>query len=649
MKRTMILLMALISFANLSTAQRACGTDGHLHDMLQQDPGLQDRMDAIETFTQNYLANNPAGDRTVVTIPVVFHIVWDVAVPAQNISDAQIASQMTVLNNDFRKLNADWPNTPAAFLGLVADCEVNFCMAQRDPSGAATTGIIRKSSTVANWGTNDAVKFNAQMGSDAWPAASYLNIWVCSIGGGILGYAQFPGGPANTDGVVNDYRYLGTIGTATPPFNKGRTATHEVGHWLNLYHIWGDDGTGCSGSDLVADTPNQGDENYGCPTFPQVSCSNGPNGDMFMNYMDYTDDACMFMFSTGQKDRAQAVLAAGGARASLATSLGCTPPTGGSCGAATGLSAGSITQTAATLSWAAVAGATNYNLQWKLASASTWTTVSAIATTSHVLSGLAASTSYNYRVQANCNGTLGSYSAAASFTTTTAGGGGCSENNEANNTRQTAKPVTPGTAKLSQISTAIDKDYWKFGNSSATRNIKINLSTLPADYDLKAYRSSTLIGTSQNTGTTDEQLIFNNATVSSNYTAYVYGYNGAFSNTQCYTLLVSLSSTAWRTDGTTNGDVEEMFVEFDVESAEFGLFPNPATDQVTIDIPMEKDGSAHVSILDMTGRRVATQERGIEKGDSQFTFQLGDMIDGLYFVQVRQGEVMSTRKLVVQH
>ena len=647
MKRTMLLLMAVISFANLSFAQRVCGTDEHLHDQLQKDPGLQDQMEAIENFTNNYLANNPAGDRTVVTIPVVFHVVWNVNSPAQNISDAQIASQLTVLNDDFRKLNADWPSTPAEFLGLVADSEVNFCMAQRDPNGNATTGIERKSSTVTSWGTNDNVKFASSGGFNAWPASAYLNIWVCNIGGGILGYAQFPGGSASTDGVVLGYQYTGTIGTATAPFHLGRTATHEVGHWLNLRHIWGD--ANC-GNDQVADTPIHTNSNGGCPAYPTNStCGGTSHAMMTMNYMDYTNDACMYMFSTGQKNRMQAVLAAGGARSSLTTSLGCTPPsTGGSCGTVTGLSAGSITTTSASLSWGSVSGATNYNLQWKLGSSSTWTTVSGITATSYALSGLSAGTAYNFQVQANCGGTTGTYSAAATFTTTTSGGGGCSETNEPNNTRNTATAITVGTAKTSQISTASDKDYWKFGNTSAQRNIKVNLSTLPADYDLKVYRSSTLIGTSQNTGTTDEQLIFNNATVSSNYTAYIYGYNGAFSNTQCYTLLVQISSTAWRNDGSTNGNVDEILVEIPVEGAQFGLFPNPAADQVTIELPTEKDGTASVSILDITGKSVASQARSIEKGDNQFTFQLGEMVDGLYFVQVRQGELTSTRKLVIQ-
>ncbi len=344
MKRTMLVLAVLASLASIGSAQRICGSDEHLQQQLQADPGLRDRMEAIEQFTNQYLLDHPASDRTVVTIPVVVHVLYKTA--AQNISDAQIASQLTVLNNDFRKLNTEWPNTPSEFLGLVADCEVQFCMAQRDPSGAATNGIVRKSTTVTNFGTNDAVKFNSSGGDNAWPAASYLNLWVCQIGGGILGYAQFPGGAANTDGVVIDYRYFGTIGTATPPFHLGRTATHEVGHWLNLRHIWGD--ANC-GNDQVSDTPIHTTSNYGCPAYPTNStCGGTAHAMMTMNYMDYTDDACMYMFSTGQKNRAQALFATGGSRNSLTTSLGCQPPTGGSCGTPGSLSAGSITTSSAT-------------------------------------------------------------------------------------------------------------------------------------------------------------------------------------------------------------------------------------------------------------------------------------------------------------
>jgi hypothetical protein len=166
----------------------------------------------------------------------------------------------------------------------------------------------------------DDVKSSATGGADPWPSDDYLNMWVCAdlrdqIGRTILGYAQFPGGPPSTDGVVVINSCFGTNGTTTPPFDLGRTATHEIGHWLDLRHIWGDDNGACSGSDMVADTPNQSGNTLGMPPFPQISCNNGPDGNMFMNYMDYTDDAGMFMFTAGQSRRMDSCLE--GARASF--------------------------------------------------------------------------------------------------------------------------------------------------------------------------------------------------------------------------------------------------------------------------------------------------------------------------------------------
>ena len=181
--------------------------------------------------------------------------------------------------------------------------------------------MTRTQTSHDSFGSDDEVKFDSSGGSDAWPRDEYLNIWVCQLSGGLLGYAQFPGGPAETDGVVITHTGFGTTGTAAAPFDQGRTATHEIGHWLNLRHIWGDDGTGCSGSDFVDDTPNQGGGNTGKPTFPTISCNNGPNGDMFMNYMDYVDDDAMVMFTEGQITRMHACL--DGPRSAIGTSISC--------------------------------------------------------------------------------------------------------------------------------------------------------------------------------------------------------------------------------------------------------------------------------------------------------------------------------------
>lgn len=322
--RFLALLMPLF-LSQLLLAQRNCGTMNHQHNIELQDPKIIERRAAIEQYTNDYIVNNHAhSSRAIITIPVVVHVVYRTA--TENISDAQIQSQIDSLNKDFRKLNADKSKIPAVWQSLAADCQIEFCLAQRDPNGNATTGIVRKQTTVTSFSDNDVVKYSSQGGDDIWNRNSYLNLWVCNLGGGLLGYAQFPGGPAASDGVVIGYKYFGSIGTAQSPYNKGRTATHEVGHWLNLYHIWGDDNGSCSGSDLVNDTPNQASENGGCPTFPKTdNCSSTSPGVMFMNYMDYVNDACMYMFTNGQLARMNSLFATGGSRVSLLSSQGCVP------------------------------------------------------------------------------------------------------------------------------------------------------------------------------------------------------------------------------------------------------------------------------------------------------------------------------------
>lgn len=628
--------------------QRSCGANEVLARQLLENPDMKQIMDDIERHTQDFTKSGGVQDRVQVTIPVVVHVVYFNA--TQNISDARILSQIDVLNADFRRLNADAANTPGAWQSIAADCEVNFCLATQTPGGLATTGIERRSTTVNGFSTNDNVKRFANGGLDAWDASKYLNLWVCDLSGGLLGYAQFPGGPAATDGVVCDYAYFGTIG-ATPPFHLGRTATHEVGHWLNCYHIWGDDGISCNGTDQVADTPNQADENYGCPAFPAVSCSNGPNGDMFMNYMDYTDDACMNLFTNGQKARMQSLFSAGGSRVSLLSSQGCQPPSGGgTCGSPTGLNATGVTQTGATLNWTSVSGATAYNLQWQVSGAGSWNTVTNLSTTSYALSGLTAGTTYNFQVQAVCGATSGTYSTASSFTTTS---GNCSDQYEANNSLTTAKVIPVNTAFTAQIASSTDKDYYKFANTSATRNIKIELTTLPFDYDLRLYRKNTnnnnytQLAVSENAGTANELIIYNTTTVSTNYVAYVFGFNGVFSTSQCYTLKVSLSATNWRTDGSTDGQTEEIEIPVVFENAEFGMFPNPAKDQLTVEVPLEKDADVAVSIMDVAGKVAVQQHRMMVKGDNRMTLDVSSLPNGVYFVQVRNGELAGTRKLVV--
>jgi len=275
------------------------------HRLLERDPEFRIRQAELERKVHNRLAAGTSVRQAVTTVPVVVHVVYKT--PGEKITTAQVKSQIAALNKDYRANNPDRSKVPSAWHGLVTDARVQFALATRSPAGQKTSGILYVRTTQTSFPDDDSVKAKATGGSDAWPSARYLNVWVCSLGGGLLGYAQFPGGPPKTDGIVILNGAFGTIGTATAPFHLGRTATHEIGHWLNLRHVWGDT-EDCSGTDFVADTPNAQHPNYGTPSFPHVSCQNGPNGDMFMNYMDYVDDAAMFMFTAQQVVRMQASL-----------------------------------------------------------------------------------------------------------------------------------------------------------------------------------------------------------------------------------------------------------------------------------------------------------------------------------------------------
>ena len=645
MRKLFIVFAAIIAVLG-AQAQRNCGSMEVLERLKTEDPSYAAKMGEIEEHTAEFVRNHQGSTEAVITIPVVIHLLYNTSV--QNITDAQILSQMDVLNEDFRLLNADNVNTPSVFAGLKADCEINFVLAKRDPNGNATTGIIRKSTTVTSWSSNDYVKYSSRGGDDAWPAGSYLNIWVCNLGGGLLGYAQFPGGSAITDGVVVGYQYFGRTGTLSAPFNKGRTATHEVGHWLNLRHIWGD--ANC-GNDLVDDTPTQQTSNYGCPTHPKVTCQN-VNGDLFMNYMDYSDDACMYMFTAKQKLRMQAVLAAGGSRATLATSLGGTAPTGGTtCSAPNGLTSSNVANTTATLNWNST-GAASYNVQYKLATATTWTTASTTAT-SLALTGLTAGTSYQFQVQSVCTGgTTSAYSATVTFSTLSSTGCGV-DAFESNNTAATANAVsvsaTVAGVRNGLICPAGDIDWFKFNTLSTAKNIKVTLTNLPADYDIYLYRSTSttkVLKSSVKTGTTSESLSLNNGTVGT-YLVKVQGYNNATNASGQYTLTIQIGSATFRmnqdgTQQTISGSDEESLNNVNI-------YPNPANSMVNLEFNATQAGQAQIRFIDQMGRVAQTYYQTTTAGNNLMNLDINAVPAGVYFVQMISNEQTITKRLVISH
>lgn len=319
MKHFLLVCCCLLLLLPQAGAQRACGAHTFLLEASRTDPSLAKPIQPRKALLQNN--SDAAEEIPVIRIPVVVHVVFNNE--QQNISEAQIRSQIESLNKDFRKLNADTAFIPAAFRSLATDCRFEFQLATSDPAGRATKGIVRKATSIRAFSIDESIRSSASGGSDPWDAASYLNIWVAPLTRGLVGYASPPGIRKELDGVVIAFNAFGTTGTAYTPYNKGRTATHEIGHWLGLRHIWGD--ADC-GDDYIEDTPPQSGSTNGCPSGVISTCNNGPNGNMYMNFMDFTDDACISMFTPGQSALMRNLFDEGNARHSMLQSKGLATP-----------------------------------------------------------------------------------------------------------------------------------------------------------------------------------------------------------------------------------------------------------------------------------------------------------------------------------
>jgi len=316
-----------------------------LYPDMESDSEFEAWMDQKIIELQAERAANPNRNvDVVIKIPVVIHIIHngDAIGTGENITDAQAASQITVMNQDYRRMmgTRGYNTHPSG-----ADVEIEFCLAKVDPYGAPTTGIVRHQLSDDSYTVSDV---NSTVKPQTiWDPTKYMNMWTVRFGGSssnTLGYAQFPdnsglggldviGGSANTDGVVASYNAFGSMdlndGTfiMNSTYKYGRTMTHEVGHFLGLRHIWGD-GTACGTTDYCADTPYALSANFGCPTINSCNDINygwttNPN-DMVENYMDYTDDQCMNIFTQNQKDRMLIVLQNSPRRLSLTSSNVCT-------------------------------------------------------------------------------------------------------------------------------------------------------------------------------------------------------------------------------------------------------------------------------------------------------------------------------------
>lgn len=331
-RRPFLTLVSILLFVSVTaqqknrTANEKCATMPRLEENLQKNAVLRERFEQkrieFNRVASSRSINKTARLGTTVYIPVVFHVV----LPNPNIvSDAEIQAQLDTLNRDFFGTNGDSVNIPSYFKPLYGKSNIQFCLAQRTPDGDGTNGIDRVTTTITAFGFDDGVKHNYAGGVASWNTDKYFNVWVCMLGSSLLGYATFPddaGTPPADQGVVVDYRCL-PGGTYTA-YNGGKTLSHETGHYFNLYHIWGDDNGACSGDDFIGDTPNQADASSGCYSGVKTdACTATGNGIMYQNYMDYTDDPCLVMFTTEQVDRMETALSV--YRPSLLTSNGCLP------------------------------------------------------------------------------------------------------------------------------------------------------------------------------------------------------------------------------------------------------------------------------------------------------------------------------------
>ncbi|MES1223630.1 MAG: zinc metalloprotease, partial [Bacteroidota bacterium] len=315
---------------NAKTIPEKCGTMQNLELLWQANPQLKVQFEeernrfnkALRQGTYR-LTGAQNANRSFITIPVVFHVVLN---NQSLVTDAQILAQLDTINKDYAGLNGDSVRVPSYFKSVFGQSSIQFCLAKQTPTGDPTSGIERTVTAQTSFtNTDNGVKHAASGGANAWDPSSYLNVWICQLSNGLLGYGTFPGtGNDNEQGVVIEYRSI-PGSTALPQYNGGKTLTHEIGHYFNLYHIWGDDNGACTGTDYIDDTPNQANSSSACSSgIVTDNCTPTGNGIMYQNYMDYTYDNCLVMFTVQQVARMESALVA--YRSSLLTSIGCQTP-----------------------------------------------------------------------------------------------------------------------------------------------------------------------------------------------------------------------------------------------------------------------------------------------------------------------------------
>lgn len=691
-----------------------CSVLDHEAYLESLNPNRATERQTFESDQQAWIAKeeqNPSA-RVVLNIPVVVHVVYNTA--AENISDNQVRSQILVLNQDYSLTNPDANLIPSAFQSIAATCDINYCLATIDPSGNPTNGIRHVTTSTTSFSTNDNVKFTANGGDNAWNTTQYLNMWVCDLSGGLLGYGEFPTGSAtNTYGLVMDYQCFGSNYTSygsgftlTSGYDRGRTATHEIGHCLNLRHIWGDDGTACTGSDQCADTPNQADENYGCPSYPSnASCSN--SGDMSMNYMDYTNDACMYMFTNNQKTRALAVLNSG-PYSTLKTSTACASSASGVDGGISAIispgtslcgttfvpqvtlrNSGTTTLTSCTISYRIDAN-TNQTYNWtgSLASnATTNVTLSSMTTTvgTHTFTAFTSNPNNTTDVNTANDQQQRTFTVSASgqnlpyfegFESTTFPQGGMTLNNP---DVATTFARTTLAAKTGSASAFMDNfDYNALGEIDEMILPNLNLSSVssPVLTFQVAYRLYTDPAASQTWSDTLRVWISTNCGITwipvyGKWSSTLATVTPVFSATEFVP-----SATQWRLEtislsayqsfsnvsikfrhitGFENNlyvddiniqnttDVQNLVMTNDIE-----MYPNPSTGIVNMDVNLFNRDNLTINVTNSIGQTVS-QVSDENTFGGRYVLDLSNEPNGVYFVEVITGTEKVVRRIVISH
>lgn len=682
MKKNLLLLainLILVQAFSQTPTKRVCGTLQHHDYLLQTRPNYQNDLADYNQVINRYLqdkANGILAARTssnpIVTIPVVVHILYNT--PSENITDAQAASQVQVLNDDFAKFNADASKvTQPTFSTVASGANIRFCLAQRDPNGNATTGIVHKATSSTSFSVDDKVKHSSTGGDDAWDVTRYVNIWVCDLGPFILGYGEFPTATiSNTWGLVLHYKYTGSGGSAVSPFNLGRTGTHEFGHCFNLLHIWGDDNGACSGSDQCSDTPNQANSSSG--SFPQGSiqtdnCSPSSPGIMWMNYMDYSDDGSLYMFTAQQCARMEAVVNTAPWNV-LQSSNACMPPmvaldaaisniaqpgngistcTTSITPQVTLLNAGSTTLTSAQILYKMDATATQ-TLSWSGSLATNASTVltlnnySGLTLAAHTFSvwtnapnnSTDLNTTNDSKVSSFTVGTAPvitvnsvSVCTGSSATLTASGASTYTWNTGSNTTSIAVSPSTTTTytvtGDLPGCSAQGSKTATVTINPLPTVNMNVATSTVCININSVNLTGTPSGGTFSGTGVSGNSFKPSVSGAGTFTITYSYTNSNGCSNTASKAITVELCT-----------GLEEM------NGGEWMVYPNPAKETVTVKFAVIPESSASIELYDAIGKLVISRK----VTEQSVTLDVQNMANGIYTLRIVSGEDHAVKRLV---